>query len=174
MEFKKYISNSEINRIEEQLEKIYQTSDNKKIQFKVNNLLRKIEKIKNKKLEDKTKSEKSDATSDSSDESDNDEMKGGYNNYGFYKTTLDMIYGGADEDNEDLQRRFAEAEFESMDRNRELNDNENSITPTTRQEEREKEEKGKEENEKEENEKKEKEKEEKEENEKKEKKGKKI
>jgi hypothetical protein len=170
MEFKKYISYSEIKRIEEQLEKIYDNSDNKKIQFKVNNLLRKIEKIKNKKSEDKTKYEKNDATTDSSEESDNDEMKGGYDNYGFYKTTLEMIYGGADEDKEDLQRRFAEAEFESMDRNRKFNDNENTITPTPtpRQEEKEKEkeEKEKEEKEKEEKEKEEKEKEEKEKEEK--------
>ena len=112
------------------------------------------------------------SSEDSEDEEEN--KKGGtYNNYGFYKTTLDMIYGGADEDKIDLQKKFAEEEFESMNRNKGFGDFGENKTPTPTESsyqtpnnyekiENEKEEKEKEEKEKEEKEKEEKEKEEKE------------
>jgi len=194
MEFKKNISDTEISTIKTQLNDISKESDDT-IKFKVNELLRKIEKINNNnKKESENKSNKSDKSdksdksynsddSDASDASDDSVQRGGgYNNYGFYKTTLDMIYGGADGDYEDLQRKFAEDEFESMNRNRDFND---TITSTSiprpeekdreekEKEEKEKEEKKKEEKEKEEKEKKEKEKEEKEKEEKKKKEDKK-
>ena len=106
MEYKKNISDGEINIIREQLKK-FSESENKKLELKANKLLRKIEKIQKengkKNIDNINKNDN--ISEDSEDEEEN--IKGGtYNNYGFYKTTLDMIYGGADEDKVDLQKNL--------------------------------------------------------------------
>ena len=127
MQYSKIGITPELKKEYEDRLKELKINDNNIIKSKANELLRKMKRISDK-IEIKKNSTISDQSSESSDQSsdesnDGSKIGGEYNNYGFYKTTLNMIYGGADDDKDDLQKKFAEQEFESMNRNPEFKDN---------------------------------------------------
>jgi hypothetical protein len=89
------------------LTKISEKSQDISVKNKVDELIILLENIKNKKDDEKSKTSKS------------NEMTGGgnlldLNNDGFYYNTFKMLYGGAD--NLDEQKKFADKEFESMEK----------------------------------------------------------
>ena len=89
------------------LTKISEKSGDISVKSKVDELIILLENIKNKKDDEKSKTSKS------------KEMLGGgnlldLNNDGFYYNTFKMLYGGAD--NLDEQKKFADKEFESMEK----------------------------------------------------------